>query len=188
MMALPPAYAWLDHETELPAMLQAFRADYGLKETIGPGDNPVILRWAQELGGQIAAIYKHDDIPWCGLGVSHWAQQAGLEWPSLGIRASAWDFWGIGVSEAMLGDVLRFEREGGGHVGLYVGEDEDCFHVAGANQGDAVSIIRMGKFRLKAVRRPAGIVAARRTFFGDPTSGVRKVMLAASGAVSGNEK
>jgi cell wall-associated NlpC family hydrolase len=36
----------------------------------------------------------------------------------------------------MLGDVLVFRRGGGGHVALYVGEDEEAFHVLGGNQAD----------------------------------------------------
>ena len=36
----------------------------------------------------------------------------------------------------MLGDILTFKRNGGGHVGLYVGEDKDCYHVLGGNQGN----------------------------------------------------
>jgi hypothetical protein len=55
------------------------------------------------------------------------------------------------------GAVLVFEREGGGHVGFYVGEDGTSYHVIGGNQGDAVSVARIAKTRLVASRWPKGV-------------------------------
>ncbi len=36
-----------------------------LREAPGDADNPEILKWAQDEGGEIAKDYKHDEIPWC---------------------------------------------------------------------------------------------------------------------------
>jgi cell wall-associated NlpC family hydrolase len=79
----------------------------------------------------------------------------------------------------MLGDVLVFKRQGGGHVGLYVGEDKDAYHVLGGNQSDSVSITRILKDRLHAARRCTWKTAQ--------PANVRRVFLSGSGAVSQNE-
>lgn len=59
------------------------------------------------------------------------------------------------LTGAALSDVMIFQRQGGGHVGLYVGEDADCFHVLGGNQSAAVTITRIAKARLFAVQQPS---------------------------------
>lgn len=70
------------------------------------------------------------------------------------------------------------QRPGGGHVGFYVAEDRDCFHVLGGNQHDAVSIARIERSRCVAMRRPAYAVT--------PTSAV-PIHVAPDGDVSENE-
>lgn len=76
--------------------------------------------------------------------------------PNKYLSAASWAEWGqaVPLTGAALGDVLIFQRQGGGHADLYVGEDADCFHVLGGNQSDAVTITRNAKARLFAVRRP----------------------------------
>jgi hypothetical protein len=49
---------------------------------------------------------------------------------------------------------LVFKREGGGHVGFYLGEDASSYQVLGGNQDDAVSVARLPKTRLIASRCP----------------------------------
>ena len=50
----------------------------------------------------------------------------------------------------------RGKRDGWkGHVGFYAGEDADAFHVLGGNQGNAVSIVRIGRDRLLGARWPS---------------------------------
>ena len=70
-----------------------------------------------------------------------------------------------------------FKRTGGGHVGLYVGYDDVGFHVLGGNQSDRVSITRVVRSRLHAVRRPAYRVA--------PTN-IRPVRITATGTLARN--
>ena len=74
--------------------------------------------------------------------------------------------------------MLVFKRKGGGHVGLYVGHDASAFHVLAGNQSDRVSITRLSRNRLVAVRRPA--------YRAQPES-VRPIPRAASGSLSVNE-
>ena len=49
---------------------------------------------------------------------------------------------------------MVFSRTGGGHVGFYVGEDKDAYHILGGNQSDMVSIARVAKDRHVATRWP----------------------------------
>lgn len=86
--------------------------------------------------------------------------------------------WGTKAQTPMLGDVLVFKRDGGGHVGLYVGEDAACYHVLGGNQGNAVSIRRIAKNRL---------IEARHLYKVAAPDNVRKVALSSTLAVSRNE-
>lgn len=153
------------------------RAKIGIRETPGPKNNPVIIGWAQRLGAKILGISYADDsnTPWCGLFVAEVMSEAGFTPPPIAVRASAWSTWGEACGPCE-GAVLVFQRPGGGHVGLYVGEDATAYHVLGGNQGDAVSITRVAKDRCVAVRWPAG---------GPPRGG--RVVVATGGGLSHNE-
>ena len=176
-MTLPKAYAWLATEPG-PRLLREFLAIYGVTETPGPGSNPLILSWAKRVG--LSRDYRSDDIPWCGLGMAYVAQQAGWDMPVNPLWARNWLTWGTAQKLPMLGDVLVFARgKVSGHVGVYVGEDATSYHVLGANQGDAVLIKRIAKSRLLGARRCPWRV--------NQPANVRRVQLAASGAVSANE-
>ena len=111
-----------------------------------------------------------------------WAAHADYPYnKNLLLQAVSWKNWGnaIAKDDAKLGDVLTFTRTGGGHVGLYIGEDKDSFCVLGGNQGDAVSFTWIAKSRLHSVSRsPIKI--------GQPAN-VRKIFLKRSGALSTNE-
>ena len=63
--------------------------------------------------------------------------------------------------------------------GVYVGEDRDAYHVIGGNQGDRVSIARKPKSRLLGARECPWRV--------NKPGNVRRVFLAASGALTGGE-
>ena len=171
---LPKSYVWLAAETA-PKMLVEARNLYGITEKSGAGNNPAILAWATECG---IKGYGADSIPWCGLFMAVVAKRAGKPLPLSPLWAKSWARWGDASPRASLGDVLVFERDGGGHVGLYVGEDAECYHVLGGNQGNAVSIKRIIKARCITARRLYSVAAP---------ANVRPVMLAASGTVSTNE-
>ena len=177
---LPPAYAWLAKE-KAPKILVAALPFFGLAEIKGDKHNPEIIAWAKALSPILAAYVVSDEIPWCALFISHVCQVTGLPVPKgyNAVRASGFEAWGTQSPTPMLGDVLVFERPGGGHVGLYVGEDADAFHVFGGNQGDKVSIVRIEKKRLKAARRTAWAIAQ--------PANVRRITLSKAGALSANE-
>jgi uncharacterized protein (TIGR02594 family) len=150
MTALPAAYAWLNGENG-PRMLVEMLHLYGTRERVGPGSNPEILSWAKEVG----VPYPDDSVAWCGLTVSIAAKRASWEYKPNGnpLWARNWAEWGTPQKTAKLGDVLVFPRGTGGHVALYVGEDDNAYHILGGNQSDAVSFARKPKNPIIAIRR-----------------------------------
>lgn len=165
-------YAWLAREPAPKMLIHALEL-YGVKEVIGEDDNPTILDWATECG---IRGYSGDDIPWCGLFLAVIAKRAGKKVPENPLWARNWSAWGESCRPE-LGSVLVFSRQSGGHVGIYVGEDSEYYHVLGGNQGDAVSIARIRKQRL---------IACRNSYRVKPAT-VRPVWVVGDGAISSNE-
>lgn len=191
-MTRPSApYAWLNAEPGPRMLLEALRL-YGTVEAPGAADNPAILSWADEVGDAegtnyaqwAASWYQDDSVPWCGLFMAVCAVRSNIDRrperrpPTKYLSAMEWRAFGIRAPSACLGDVLVFQRKGGGHVGMYVAEDRNTYHVLGGNQSDAVSITRIAKDRCVAVRRVP--------YLNTPAN-VRKVRLSASGIISTNE-
>lgn len=168
-------YEWLWQEPGPKMILEALKL-FGTHEIVGKGNSPVILAWAEEV--DLAKTYSNDDIPWCGLFMAVVAKRAGKEVPSGSLWAMNWANFGERVLYPMLGDVLTFKRPTGGHVGIYVGEDTEAYHVLGGNQSNAVTITRISKNRVYSKTRPKYSVL--------PTN-VRKVPLIATGELSTNE-
>lgn len=159
--------AWLDTAKSL----------IGTKETPGPASNPKIIAWAKEVGGYIGKAYTADEIPWCGLFVAYCFEHNNIAVGQDSLGALNWAAWGTGISKGVPGAVMVFIRPGGGHVGFYISEDADAYHILGGNQSDSVSITRVAKNRLKAIRWPKGQPA--------PTQG--PVFAKFTGALSSNE-
>lgn len=178
MEPLPPAYSWLHSLASLPRMVAEAISFHGTVEAAGAANSPTIMRWAREVGGDVAEIYKADSIAWCGLFMAICARRAGKTLPPRPLWALDWLLFGSPAGQPALGDVLVFVRPGGGHVGLYVGEDADTFHVLGGNQSDRVCFTRIAKARLRQARRPLYRVA--------PAT-VRPFILAVGGRLSVNE-
>lgn len=176
---LPAQYSWLA-ATAVPKILQEALKLYGTKEILGSKHNPVIIGWAKEIGDWVGTYYKTDETPWCGLFVGICAKRAGFPFNQKVLSARSWNQWDNPAKIPMLGDVLIFSRDGGGHVGFYVGEDAECFHVLGGNQNNQVSITRIQKNRLLSARRCA--------WKNKQPISVRQVNIKPDGAVSINEK
>jgi uncharacterized protein (TIGR02594 family) len=178
MADLPIAYQWLESLAEpAPKIILKALALFGIREIPGPKNDPRIMAWAKELG--IENEYVADAVPWCGLFAAVVVFRAGGSPVHGPLWARNWAAFGDPSPEPGLGDILVFQREGGAHVGFYVGEDDHAFHVLGGNEGDAVSIIRIAKDRLIACRRPHWKIAK-------PAS-VKPYRLAATGGLSSNE-
>jgi len=151
MIKLPQEYMDLNDCLTHPIIREALKL-YGVTEFAGADNNPIILEWAKEVNQTISQYYTKDEIAWCALFMSVVAKRAGYAPPEGfdAIRAKSFIKWGDPVfGFPLIGDILIFNRSGGGHVGIYVGEDRVCFHVLGGNQGDKVSIVRIPKERLE---------------------------------------
>lgn len=137
-------------EIERPLWLQAGMALIGVKETIGVKDNSLIIDWAKDEGGDIAKTYTHDSIPWCALFANHVLTKAGLKGTE-----SLWalDFAGQWPSVKLIGPAVGafapMVRNGGGHIGIVVGQDQSGnVMLLGGNQSDAVNIKPFARSRL----------------------------------------
>jgi uncharacterized protein (TIGR02594 family) len=175
-MPIPKGYEFLSTIGTLPKMVQEALKLVGTIETPGKGSNPTIMAWAKE-----AAVkgYSDDAVPWCGLFMSVVAKRAGKTAPEAPLWALNWKSFGTPQTKPALGDVLTFKRDGGGHVTMYIGEDDSSYHVLGGNQSDAVTITRIAKTRLHSISRPSMSV---------PPASLKPYHLKASGSLSSNEK
>lgn len=135
-----------------PNWLTIARKCIGIREVVGPKHSGIIAGWLRKL----SAWWTDDETPWCGTFVAHCLQEAGLPYVKDWYRAKAWVSYGALLRPHLLapGAILVFQRQGGGHVGFYVGEDDLCYHVLGGNQGNSVSVSRILKQRCIATRWP----------------------------------
>jgi len=178
---LPNRYSWLRQAGYLPKHLRVALNLIGVKEQPGSGDNPQIMAWAKRCrdAGLNVAGYSHDSVPWCGLFMAFVMLEAEREPVHDPLWALNWSKFGVDGGQPELGDVLTFQRTGGGHVALYIAEDTTTYHILGANQSDQVNIMRIAKTRMHSCRqvpyktKPASV----RTYFVD-----------AAGAISSNEQ
>ncbi|MCX7041090.1 MAG: TIGR02594 family protein [Gammaproteobacteria bacterium] len=174
---LPAAYTWL-RQARVPRIIEEALQLFGIEEVPGKVNAPVIMAWAEEL--DLVSSYVADAVPWCGLFAAIVVKRAGWTPVDAPLWARNWGKFGQPSLTPGLGDILVFQRAGGGgHVGFYVGEDAQAYHVLGGNQGDSVSIVRMAKNRMLAARRPMWKVS-------QPAS-VKPYPLAVAGGLSRNE-
>ena len=160
----------------MAAWLDEAKKWLGTKEYPGAPSNPVIMKWATRVGRYLGIRYDGDHVPWCGLFATYCVVEAGLTPPSISVRASEWAKWGVALDRPTPGAILVFSREGGGHVGFYVSEDADAYHVLGGNQSDKVCLTRIAKNRCTAIRWPS-----------KPLPKTGPVLAAFTGSLSTNE-
>jgi len=172
-------YDYLKKVTAPQVLVKALEL-VGTKEIIGSIHNNIIMSWAKDL--KIEKIYTADEIAWCGLFMAIVCQRANVATgitPKDALWALNWNKFGTKQSVAMLGDILTFKRNGGGHVGIYVGEDDTCYHVLGGNQSNMVNITRIEKTRCAGIRRTAWKISQPQD--------VRVIKVSSNGFISKNE-
>ena len=157
-----------------PRWLKTARSYIGLTEVPGLKSNSTIIGWLAKLG----AWWREDSTPWCGTFVAAMLQEAGLPFPVHYYRAKAWADYGSLLRRDRLspGAILVFDRQGGGHVGFYAGEDAAYYFVLGGNQSNGVNVMKIAKSRCIATRWPKG----------EPVIG--KPVFQTGGKVSHNER
>ena len=183
MTPLPKQYEWLIKVKGLPNTIRECIKLHGTQEVVGSGSNKTIIGWRDELNqaGAIVSGFSSDSVPWCGLFaaiVAFRRMKRATEVVKSPLWARNWLKYGVRPQEPGLGDVLVFERGSGGHVGFYVGEDVNNYHVFGGNQSNAVTITRISKKRLLGARRP---------IYSEVPKSVKPYWVAATGAISTNE-
>jgi uncharacterized protein (TIGR02594 family) len=157
---LPEKYKWLDTIGELPKMVAAALQYLGIREVKGESNNPAIMDMAKGLG--VANIYTNDDMSWCALFINHLIRITGK--PAVDTNGDKYNLlralwmanWGnaVAAGDEKLGDVVVINREGGGHVFLYIAKTPTGNIIGlGGNQGDSVSFSEFDRSRVKAVRR-----------------------------------
>jgi len=168
-------YDYLTNESGPKVIDEAMKL-IGIKEIAGPKHEKAIMDWARILG---LKNFTADETAWCGLFAGIVVYRAGFEVVKDPLWADNWRKFGTKQTVAMKGDILTFKRPGGNHVGFYVGEDDECYHVLGGNQSNKVGFIRMEKSRLTGIRRCPWKIAQPDT--------VRVVHLTEEGTISHNE-
>lgn len=183
---LDPRYDWIRdvHRDIGPVprhVDQALRL-FGIKEYPGAANNPVIMGWRDAINAKFPGKiqgYSGDQVPFCGLGMAYVMLMAERDIPDQPLWALNWGKFGQDGGQPEFGDILTFTRPTGGHVAIYIAEDQEGFyHVLGFNQSDSVNIMRMAKKRMVACRQPP--------YVNKPAS-ARPFIVKASGAVSHNE-
>jgi uncharacterized protein (TIGR02594 family) len=120
-------------------------------------DRDRLSKWLRSDGKFLGNPSK---LPWCGDFVDTCINLALPDEPRPGnlgknpYWALNWNLLGVKVAPCLYA-VVTFQRQGGGHVGFLMGEDATHYYVFGGNQGDTVSIVRIEKKRMKAIRWPS---------------------------------
>lgn len=140
-----------------PWLLEA-RRKLGLQEV---RDNKSLREYLRSAGGTIG---DPSQVPWCGDFVETVILKTlpHEKVPSNPYYALNWSTWGKAINPAQpkLGAILVFERRDskgriiGGHIGFCVGHDQNFWHVLGGNQSNAITITKVAKSRLHAMRWP----------------------------------
>ena len=142
---------------DLPWIATA-RSRIGQREIPGPAENSWIVGlWKKIRRGGI----KTESVPWCAAFVGACLEDAGIVSTRFESAAS-YLTWGGVLFEPTYGCIVVFARDGGGHVGFVVGEDEaGRLLVLGGNQGYAVSIAPFPRARVSGYRWPYDIPVSR---------------------------
>lgn len=141
---------------DLPWMNMA-KSLIGVKEINGPRNSPVIMGWAEEM----RQWFPNDETAWCGLytGYCFFKALPDETRPKNILGARQWERFGVALVRPVYGSVVTFWRgspqSGYGHVGFYIGEDDEAYHVLGGNTEDMVKDARIGKHRFTAARWPS---------------------------------
>jgi uncharacterized protein (TIGR02594 family) len=144
----------------------------GTEEAKGAADNPVILEWAQEEGGEIAKDYKHDSIPWCSLFANMILKKVGLKGTET-LWALDWNDWGVKLQGPAIGAFAPMKRitadgQVAGHIVVVVGRDKAGNLLGlGGNQDDAVNIRSVPLARPLSFRWPNTVDMPKLVGFGE---------------------
>ena len=133
------------------AWLTEARKHIGLKEIKGDKHHPEIVQFWKDIK---RSGIKDDETPWCAAFVGAMLERVGVKSTRFESAKSYLD-WGQVLTQPVVGCIVIFTREGGGHVGFVVGRDtKGNLLVLGGNQGDEVNIRSFPVSRVTGYRWP----------------------------------
>lgn len=114
----------------------------------------MILGWFQDLGFN---WIQNDETAWCSLFINWLAKENGIE-HSKKLDARSWMNIGENAENPSKGDIVVFWRESlanswKGHVGLFMGQQDDHIYCLGGNQDNQVNIKPYPLSRLLGFRK-----------------------------------
>ena len=148
--AVPIVDMNIEVKVGLPWVVEALR-DLGVRETKGSHHTAEVLQMWKD--AKLSGI-KNDEIPWCAGAMCAWLERAGIRSPRAD-SARSFATWGKGLDQPEYGCIVVFTRDGGGHVGIVVGQDsKGNLLILGGNQGDMVKVAAFKRDRVSAYRYP----------------------------------
>lgn len=145
--------------------LSVARKEIGQKEIAGHAHNPRII----EYHGTTTLRGSADEIPWCSSFVNWVMKTAGYK----GTRSAAarsWTEWGQRIRTPIKGCIVVLTRNGGGHVGFYMGMKDGRVQILGGNQSNAVNIAPYAAERIIAYVLPRNMTEHDNQVFYDATA------------------
>ena len=130
------------------------RAEIGVREVTGSGDNPRIVEYLQSTTLD-APDASQDETPWCSAFANWCVERAGYAGTD-SAWARSWLQWGVPTDKPREGCIVVLERgEGSGHVGFYVSSTPTEIRLLGGNQSDMVRESSYPRERLMGYRLPS---------------------------------
>ena len=151
----------------VPPWLQVMRSITGTTETPGETDNPKIMGMADFIADKwsgdpampgiesYCAEYTHDSVPWCGLTAGFCVSACDIRPPYDQKDDTGSFLWALSwsqdsgyqrLAQPRLGCLVAMEREGGGHITMFEGDNGDgTIACRGGNQSDAVNVSNYDK-------------------------------------------
>lgn len=126
-------------------ILETAMAFLGERSIRGPEHNKSIVEFFISSG---FPFIKDDDTPWCSAFINFITMYLDLP-SSHSLLARSWEKIGVETTKPEIGDIVTFWRiskeSGFGHVGIYLGQDDNNIWVLGGNQNNMVGIDKYSK-------------------------------------------
>jgi len=126
-----------------PPWIAVARRELGVAEVPGPDSNPRIIEYLHSVTTLPPADQQTDETPWCACFMQWVLAQVGIAGTN-SARALSYRNWAQAEPTASprVGALAVFTRNGGGHVGFYMGDAAaGRVFVLGGNEGNRVAIV-----------------------------------------------
>lgn len=129
-----------------PLWLKIARTEIGTAEVSGPKANPKIVEYAS-----FTTLHAtSDEVPWCSSFTCWCLEKAGLK-STRSAAAGSYLQYGIELLRPRLGCIVVFKREGGHHVGFYLGETYGTSTRIDCLSGNSNNQVRIASYPKKLV-------------------------------------